>query len=560
MCSTGGSTTARDAPPAIHQESPRATVQVRQVAGSTVYLDLGTRHGLAVRDTLMVLRGSSGPVGCLTVVAASEERSVLTFAGASFPVTRGEALTLRLLRERDEAASTASGRRLGTGATATVGPSTTTGTPTATATPSGPPNSTAAREPSPSPSGQPRQPGPPRLPASGRWSLDLTALHSSTTVGGADPVDVGRTYATPALRLDATFPEAVAGFRLRTSLRLAYRYADPELRTAAGSTRVYHASLERTFGATGGAPVRVALGRFHSPLETYSGYWDGLLVRVGPESLGVGVMVGFEPDRFNETPSTELTKAAAVLDGDVRGPGWRWRFDASAHTVRPEGAAADDTFLGLSQSLSAGRFHAGEDVQVNRDPVSGSWKLTELRLRGSLRLSPAITARAAFLTRRSYARAYVVTEMEDPFGPRGNRVSAGLTLRSGEAFLSGDLSRNTVEDGSRSTGVSGAFGLPGMGPSGRTRVSGTFSHWDGEGGTNTTVAPAVALDRGAGRLRIAYRLGRFSFLGLDRASHGAELSCEGPLGHGYRGSVRLTGQWGGGLRSEGLRVTLARAF
>ena len=192
------------------QEPEVVTVRVRQVAGPNVYFDLGTQNGIATGDTLAVAREGAGPVvGHLFVTASTETRSVMSFAGALFPVTRGEVLTLYLHRAPPEE------------------------TPGAAV----PVRRPSAREPA--------APVKERLPMRGRVALDFSGNHSTTRFGGADPVDIERTYATPALRVDATIPQAVSGFDLRTSFRMAYRYSDPSGMTPAASTRVYTAALER---------------------------------------------------------------------------------------------------------------------------------------------------------------------------------------------------------------------------------------------------------------------------------------------------------------------------
>jgi hypothetical protein len=528
-------------------ETYLATVQVRQIEGSTLHLALGTRHGLATGDILQVQRGTEGPVvGELQVTTASAERSVLTYAGKAMPVTRGETLTLSRATASSKTSEIAEAPET---PAASPGPEPARAvqkTALATSAPA-----VVQEEPAPRP------------PAFGRWTLDLTARRSSTTTGGADPVDVDRTYATPALRLDATVPDAVAGFRLRTNMRLAYRYSDPGLRSSEGSARIYHASLERTFAESGAAPLRVALGRFLSPLETYSGYWDGLMLRVGPKSFGVAALVGYEPSRYNESLSSYRPKASAVVDGDVRGTGWRWSFDASAHTVRPTGdrsEEADHTFLGLSQRFSAGSFYGSQDLQLDKDPRSGDWEISELRLRGSLRVSRALSVRGGFQRRLYYDRYYVEDPLEDPFGPKGDRVTGGLSLRSGGTYVSADLSRNTAEGGDESTGLSGSISLPSMGGAGGPRLTGSASYWDGDNGTSTTVSPSLVLYRGQGRLRFGYRLSQWDMFELERTSHALDASLNGPLPNGYRGSVRILGQWGGGLEHQSVRLTLSKAF
>jgi len=84
-------------PSAPSTPSDTLTVQVRQVAGANLYLDVGTRAGLGSGDTIVASIPTELEVlGSLVVVAASEDRAVLGFASEPFPVTRGESLHLRL--------------------------------------------------------------------------------------------------------------------------------------------------------------------------------------------------------------------------------------------------------------------------------------------------------------------------------------------------------------------------------------------------------------------------------------------------------------------------------
>jgi thioredoxin reductase len=116
----------------------------------------------------------------------------------------------------------------------------------------------------------------------------------------------------------------------------------------------------------------------HSPDESYSGFWDGLHLRYGRES-GLGVLVGFQPDLWNERPSTERPKASVVLDLARRGDAWRWSADVSAHQVRGAGLLPEHTFAGLSQSAAAGPLRLSQDLQVDRDPAAGGWRMSQHR-------------------------------------------------------------------------------------------------------------------------------------------------------------------------------------
>lgn len=509
------------------QERSALRVRVRQVAGATLYLDVGTRHGLAAGDTLDVAREEAGVrVGRLVVTASTPTRSVLSFAGAPFPVTRGEVLVLGLLRVPAELPAAADARPE-----------------------RAPPAADAARAPN-----RPREEIPvrgvaPRRPY-GRIGLDLAASRSVTRVGTSDPLHVDRTFATPALRLDATVPDALGGFRLRTSLRLAYRYSDVELARPAASTRVYAAVLERDFTSL---PLRVALGRFHSPVESYSGYWDGAFVRWGGD-VGIGALVGFEPDRWDERPSTALPKATAFVDATRRGRGWRWSGDVSVHAVRPSDSLPDHTFVGVTQRLVAGAVRLGHDLQVDRDP-EGGWRLSRLRADGALALGAGLHLRAGVARRESWS----VWRAGDPFSPRHDRVQGGLAYLGAGGSLALDLSRARDAAGRVSNGATASFRLRAVPLLAGSDLTGSLSRWSGPYGTTLSLAPALGRDFGTTRLRAGYRLDRSELLGREVLTHGVEGGFDLPLGV-VRASGRARVQWGSVLAAQSFRLGLVRVF
>ncbi|HSG08043.1 MAG TPA: hypothetical protein VLA36_06790 [Longimicrobiales bacterium] len=518
--------------PGAAQEAPRVTVRVRQVAGSSVYLDLGTRHGLRTGDTVQVARDSTAaPVGSMVVTASTETRSVLTFSAEPFAVTRGDLLTLLLLRAPAEA-------------------------PEDVAPLPVPPREPPAVEARPAVEGEvtpamefrgftPR--------AHGRIALDMSTNRSITRVGGADAVDVERMFATPALRFDVTAPGAVGGFTLHTSARLAYRYSDGVPLGPTTSARVYAASLERDFTAV---PLKLVFGRFYSPVEQYSGVWDGALFRIGRGGFGVGAIAGFQPDRWNERPSTEFPKATVFVDGRARGRGWRWQGNVSAHTVRPGDSLPTHSFVGATQRITLGRLFLGHDVQMDRDPTDARWRLSRLRLRASLDMTDHVALRAGFARRESY----VMRRLGSPFSPRNDRLDGGLALRAGGGFLSADGSVSEDASGRRSWGLTGAFASGRLPIPSRPGLTGSVSRWSGTYGTSLSAAPGLELVGDRVRFRAGYRYNRSDYLQRVVLSHGADASLDAPLGNGMRLSARARVQWGGLLLGQGLDVTLSRIF
>ncbi len=519
------------------ERPPRIAVRVRQVAGTSVYVDVGTRNGLAQGDTLDVFRDSTDTSPKrLVVLAASERRSVLGFAGAPFPLTRGTSLILQLLREPAEAppepavaASVAAARPV-------------------------PEREPVAERPAPTP----RPVEESRVeqsvrgrPAHGRVSFGFSGVRSSTQVGGSDPTSVDRAFATPAMGLVLSVPDAVGHMQLRTSMRLAYRYSNQDIVQPALSARVYAAALDGRFDG-----YRVVLGRFHSPVEPYSGFWDGALLRVGHREFGVGAIAGFEPDRWNESPSTSVPKATIFVDGRSGGEAWRWSGNLSVHEVRPRNDEVRHRFFGASQRLSAGPLSLSHDLEVDRDPISGSWKVSRLLVRGSVDLTSELEMRAGV----AREEPWIPGLSGSPFGYRRDRANVGLAYHGPTGFASVDASMGKDAGGSRTWGGTGVFSvnrLPGLEGVG---LLASVSRWSGAYGTSESATPMLAFDLNSVRLRAGYRISRNDYLGDPIVTHAVEGSVDLPFGEGFRLNSRARVQFGGYLSSQSFDLGLYRAF
>ncbi len=360
----------------------------------------------------------------------------------------------------------------------------------------------------------------PGRPAHGRIMFGFSGVRSATRVGSVDPVSVGRTFATPTTGLDMTVPDALGPFQLRTSMYLAYRYSSQDIIQPAMTARVYAASLEGDFRR-----FQLQLGRFHSPVASYGGFWDGALVRVGGPGFGVGAIGGFEPDLWDERPSTSTPKATVFMDANGRGPGWGWSGSLSANAVRPTNGLPDHTFFQTSQRVYAGPVRFNDDVQVDRDPDSGGWRVSRVRLRAAFQLAPWLNLHGGVGRLEPWLAGFLGT----PFGFRSDRADAGLDVRAagGYAGLDGFMGRDGT--GARTWGASGIFGLnqlPGLEGVG---ASASVSRWSGTYGTTLSAAPSVSVDLSPAWLRFGYRLNRSDYLGRLTVSHAVDAASGLPV-------------------------------
>ena len=505
------------------QTADSVTVRVRQVSGQNVYLDIGSRHGLATGDTVQVFRGEAAePLGRVTVVAASEERSVLAFVESAFAIEAGESIRLGLLRPPE--------MPLPDDATPRVNP----------------PIQALSEAPT-----QTQSVGS-RRPAYGRISAEVTGLQSTTRVGGSDPIDIDRAFATPSLRLDLTVPDAVWGFELRTSGRFAYRYSDPDIVEPAASTRIYAASLYRRFESV---PLEAEVGRFRNSSESFSGYTDGIALRVGDRALGAGAVAGFQPDRWNEGVSFERPKFVLFADGEQRGEGWWWRGDVSAHFVGGNELTRDRRFAGLSQRASIGRLRISHDVQVDQDPEGGELSLSYVRVQGAVDLSKGWTVRAGATRRQKYREPV----SEPAFGSAASRLQFDLSHRGPAGGFGLGVSTGSIGGGGRTTtyqAYADTPSLPSLEVAGQIRGSFTSS----ENGNTLSLAPSVVASIGGGRMIVGYRLYRSDWASRLTTRHGADISLDIPLFSQVRANIQVIGGFSEVLRSEQVGIRLTRTF
>ena len=346
----------------------------------------------------------------------------------------------------------------------------------------------------------------------------------------------------------------LAGFTLRARTRVSHRYSSGTGFTRPTSAQVHQLSLERRFTAI---PLRLTLGRFYSPAESFSGFWDGVAVRVGGPAFGAGLVAGLEPDYWSQEPSLDLPKATVFVDHALRRDGWRWDGDVSAHLVAPRLDGMErHVFLGVGQRLEVGAVRLRGEVQLDRDPGPGSVRVSEGVAQATLTLSQSFSLRAGGSRRERYS----VYGGLDPFGPRRDRLAAGFSLRSGGMYLSADQGWNRyggTTDRLSWTGSLSLARLPGLAGVGWS-ASGTY--WKGDADHALTAGTAVNFHLRSARFRVGYRLHRSTILGRDRTTHAPDLSVDAPVPGGLSLAIRTSTQWGDRFTGQHLSVSLTRVF
>ena len=502
------------AAPSVLAAQDTARVVVQYIAGANLYLGGGTAMRIRAGDTLSARKVPGGEVvGPLLVVTSTEERSVVAFMGSPYPLSRGDTLSVMI-------------------AHATVAPVV-----------------AAAGVPAPVGMGVPARPKAVRT-SSGSLSLDLDLMHTKTTGVGSDPEVNKYTFTTPSLGLQYRTQGAPGAFEFRTSLRATQRSSSQDLVEPATLVQVYEAALIRRTGRS-----EFQLGRFYSPYESFSGYWDGAMLHRGNDRLGAGVMAGFEPDRGNSGFQSNEPKVGMVLHGRTSGREVRYRSEFAVNLFFPKNAPTTHVMTGWGQALQLRSFLVSNSLQIDRETLTGHWVVTRLLTRLSARLGTAGTIYAGYAIRQPYLDRTIPGVI--PY--RRDQMNGGFSYWSGTLGYSFDLSRSQQEGLSSQMAYSGSVSLRPRAPNAfGFGLAGTY--WTDSEASGTLLSPSVTRRFGATDLTLDYQYYRSDVGGNISLSHGIELGGRIPLGGRTQFSFRARERLGGQLQSSGVYAGLWYPF
>lgn len=498
--------------PAMAQ-AQRIAVQVTAVAGPNAYLDAGAEHGIATGDTLVAYRDDRR-LGALRVVNASASRSVVTFLGESFSLTRGDRLVIAVSTPPPPVAET---------------PATDT-----TAVPL-PQRRSIFDEPS---TPLPDTPSHDPVRLTGRLQVGTTVLQSTTRPldGGAS---TNRTFALPFAGIRGRVTGLPGDVRLNLNGRVTYRYRSEGAFDEPLDPRLYQASVEKSVGL-----VRVEAGRFYNEYDRYSGYLDGLSVHVGSAEGGVGVTAGVQPDRADAGFSTDLPKYTAFAHYRLSPKPVRIELMAVAGQVVPQNEALQTrTFFGLTHRTYGDGFALSTDLLVDEDPATGETTVSRLLARGSAEIAEGLRLRARFQQRRPYILFDDLQQLRD----LSERIGGGISYRFPSALLGGttiraDVSSASAGDLPASLTVSGSVFVPRT--VGGIGLNANASVWTRDDRESIYASAALTRSFGGTYGSLGYRYQQTPLLTESLVTHGVEGTLQLPLWDGVSATMQGSAQFG----------------
>ena len=518
---------AATAPVALAQDAP-FEAQVEQIAGSDIYLGAGTDVGVVTGSILVVL-GTDGEdeAGRLRVIEATARRSITTFVGSPFAVTRGATLRLRIEASADPRPP----------APAAVGAA-------AAAADADAPATRATASSSRASSG-------PRV--SGSLGVSFDARETMTSWDEFDVDEVERQFSTPTLALRFAAAELPGGIDFRTNLRASYRSSTGDIVRPDDFVRVYSLELRKDFGS-----VQASLGRIYNPYEPMSGYFDGAYVHVGGrEGFGGGVAAGIRPSRENGGISDSIPRYSLFANySDRTGP---LRYDVAlsyTQEMPKDDLLSNHSYVGLTQTLRAGPIRLRHSMAVDRDPTDDSWKVSRFLLGASVPIAGGLAAHVRYSLRQPYR----VTEIV-PITYQRDRGNLGLTYAFAGAIVGADVTANDVTDDNigKSWTYSGWFNVSET-SLWKLGFTGNVSYRDRDGETVIYAVPGLTRRFGATRARLTYTYYRSEEPAAAFTTHAGDLAVDFPLGRRLRGTLAGQVQRGPQLSANAVYVSVWWAF
>jgi hypothetical protein len=509
------------APALLQAQDTRVRATVDYVAGASIYLSAGEGQGLFAGDTVRVRRLPGSVPGRLVIVTSTRGRSVAQMAGDSFAIARGDTLIVEISAAAQARASAAAAPRDSVRAPAPV-----------------------AIAPAAARAAAPRS----GVRTYGRIGFDINASETTSRWGDTPEQQSRSTYSSQVARFRLTAENLPGNLRFNTNLRAAWLTANAPVAQPL-ALEVYQASIETELTAL---PLRLAAGRFYNPYESHSGYFDGLLLRMGRSGLGAGAVVGFEPHRANRAFHGSAAKVSAFVDAHDHTGAVHYDGDLSVHHQAQSWQGDRRDFVGISQRIAIGRVFLTQRAQAGRIN-SGTVDLWQMQLSAALPITGALQLVGRYARERN-----ALFMAADSISGARVRLSAGL---SGAGRVgAGAIEVGSIDNGYGASGrtVTGSVSLPNAAAGIGLSLNGGY--WQESSFTSVYATPALERTFGRTRVRAAGSYYRSDFGGSVYEQRGADLMFARRLTRSSDLSVTFSASSGSGATTYRLLLGTWKSF
>ncbi|MEZ4699292.1 MAG: hypothetical protein R2834_03095 [Rhodothermales bacterium] len=512
----------------VFAQDTTLTATITHIAGDNAYINVGRADGVQPADTLQIL-AAGRMLGRMVVISTSSRQSILGFVSQSFPLTRGMKIDVTFTRSAQP----------GEGAPAEAPP------PVAEATPQ--PVTRTIKKPTP-----PRRDSR-RVRVDGRIMLSMSMLSSETQSLNTDLAPVSRQFATPSINVNATVRNLPSNARIQANVRSEYRSSSSSSLVPERSVRAYQLNLQKSlsFG-------EMQFGRFYNNFTPHGGYWDGGSFLLGSRKAGVGVTVGFMPERSNEGFTTDFPRISGFAQYRTpSGKPFTYRVAASYHEVHPTALYLDHKFGEFTQEFDWKKLSVDQDIQIDQDPLTQNMVVTLFQLDSRYKVTDQLQVRSRYYLRQPYRMYSTVS----PISTRRDQIGVGFNLRRGEGSIGGEYSNRYTEGAYDSRSILMYANTPFIQPL-NISISANASLWSSSFGEALYASAGLMRSFGSGNGRVEYAFYRTTTTNQDSAIdvHRVSFSTSLPLSKAFFWNARVSFQQSRYLSSVSGQTSLQIRF
>ena len=304
-------------------------------------------------------------------------------------------------------------------------------------------------------------------------------------------------------------------------------------------------------------------------------------ISAGPANgFGGGVAAGFQPIG-TEGITADLPKYSLFLNYKYARSRASYGTDFSFHQLRPRDGTQTHTYLGWSNRLRVDRFLLSQRIQVDRNPATDRWTVTNLHASLTAPLGPKLSLNAGYALRQPYVMGSTGTPValdplaaaeapgglaegapplpEDPISFRRDRIFGGLSLRLASGTIAADFATSRIESGDVNYSYTAGFSFP------RTALAGLgfsagASYWTQAGSRGLIVTPTINRAFGRVQTQATYQFYRTQNATGEITTNAGELGIRIPIADRIGSSIRGRIQRGSSLNSSSLITSFFIAF
>ena len=510
----------------LHAQDVEQDARIEQISGSNVYINLGGENGINTGDTLFVYQKKE-LLGMMVVVSAASQSSSLSFADQPFSLTRGQTITVSFKKK------------------------------------------TTTKQPEPREKEPVAETRTSILDRNNKTGERKAAVKIKPLIGGSVMFGenmnysvthdnkfvrqgVTRLYASPFSNINLHARKLPHQFDISMNMKWSYRYTDARRITPANVFRFYRLRVDKKMGSL---PLYISAGRFYNRYEIFSGFWDGVMARVGSRRSGVGVISGFEPIRSNEGFTPDLPKYSFFAYHDYYSHDFNSSTEVAMSAIYPRNSWQDHLFLGAHQQIRFNRHRLTARVQVDQNPANQKWIVSQVLLRGYLAVTPKLTLHGVFNRRRPYRMWSGI----DPISYLRTQYNGGFSYRTDNYFAGGDFTINNSEQIDISRSYSGYF-----------RIHDTH-FWDLGFNVNAfawtsgslrsiRVEPGFTRWFGKKQVQFSYQFYTSKYFSNANITHGISLQMNTPLWKSWYLNARAQSEYGSLLINNSLFFSVWKSF